>query len=44
MYHGMANPGIGEDAPKWLIKKFTYDAKGSTTTILYADGSREFNH
>lgn len=42
IYEGAAAPGSSTSATVWRIKKFTYDANGGVTSILYAGGAKNF--
>jgi hypothetical protein len=41
-YAGYATPGTTKAQPRWLIKKFIYDADGFLIDSVFADGEAKF--
>jgi len=44
IYEGIAEPGTATTSELWRILKFTYDSKGGVTSILMADGNKDFDN
>ena len=43
VYIGYAEPGAGEDEPKWQIRKLEYDDSGNLIAIKFAEGTVGFD-
>jgi len=42
-YVGYAEPGTGENEPKWQIRKFEYDEAGNLVAVKFAEGTIGFD-
>lgn len=42
-YIGLAEVGTQNDQPKWLIKKFIYDAQQRPESVLFSGGRAAFD-
>jgi len=43
LYIGYAEPGAGEDEPKWQIRKIEYDDYGNPIAVKFAEGTIGFD-